>query len=143
MPFLDRLSSPKFDFTQNQSSGKMFSVRKSSLNFTFLKFLEHSVPVGSNLLKAPSVSIGPGAIQFILIPYLPHSTPRDLKKIVKTISNHDFMNFSWIHLLHHGFNSRFCTSTWTYKSRSFVGVMSGDSQKYSSLLSLNHSFTNI
>ena len=36
-------------------------------------------PEGSNLEKAPSVYIGPGAIQFILIPLRPHSTPKDLK----------------------------------------------------------------
>ena len=44
MTFLDRLNSPKFDFTQNWSGSKIISS-KSSLNFIFWKFLEHSVPV--------------------------------------------------------------------------------------------------
>ena len=38
-------------------------------------------PEGSNLEKAPSVYIGPGAMQFIRIPLRPHSTARDLSKI--------------------------------------------------------------
>ena len=36
-------------------------------------------PEGSSLEKAPSVNIGPGAMQFIRMPLRPHSTPRDLK----------------------------------------------------------------
>ena len=35
-------------------------------------------PEGSSLENAPSVNIGPGAMQFMRIPLRPHSTPRDL-----------------------------------------------------------------
>ena len=45
MIFLDRLNSPKFDFTYNLNfwvAVKRSNSTKSSLNFTFWKFLEHS-----------------------------------------------------------------------------------------------------
>ena len=40
MTFLECLNSPKFDFTQNQSGGRI--IKYQQINFTFWKFLEHS-----------------------------------------------------------------------------------------------------
>ena len=43
MIFLDRLNSPKFDFTQNLSSGKIIEFQQSqALTSHFESFLEHS-----------------------------------------------------------------------------------------------------
>ena len=53
MTFLDRLNSPKFAFTQNRNGGYNDQIStKSSLNFTFGKFLEHSaiVPIFEKIL---------------------------------------------------------------------------------------------
>ena len=60
-----------------------FAISSTSPSLPTGKFLMASFvqcPEGSNLEKAPSVYIGPGAIQFILIPLRPHSTPSDLKE---------------------------------------------------------------
>ena len=57
------------------------AISSTSPNLPTGKFFMASLvkwPEGSNLEKAPSVYIGPGAIQFIRIPLRPHSTPRDL-----------------------------------------------------------------
>ena len=59
-----------------------FAISSTSPSLPTGKFFIASFvkcPEGSSLEKAPSVNIGPGAMQFIRIPFRPHSTPNDLK----------------------------------------------------------------